>query len=292
MSSQKVEIASWNIADGLNSPERASSLLERIVSLDADVVALPEAFSERLFQPGANFAELETLLCARETLRAAGYGFKQVKYDDKDTRKDRHAFMLLVRRGVAAEAVRHVSLDSRQTLAVDLADLPLSITGVHLDDRSEDRRVWQTSRLIEAQPSQRAHVLMGDFNAMHRGGRGKNSPLVRPLVAAYPFTHLLPASDPGEQAANLPRLRRVGSLAQRLSLMASGRTMRMLERNGYLDADPQRQPTLGRVQLDHILTDFWVNEHADYVNLSNFQVLDTTKATESDHRIIRATIEY
>jgi endonuclease/exonuclease/phosphatase family metal-dependent hydrolase len=95
---------------------------------------------------------------------------------------------------------------------------------------------------------------------------------------------LHPITDPTGQP--MPNNRgRKGSVFYRLHEMASGRTIRRLEENGFRDADVKHQPTFPAsepfAQLDHPL----VSKHFEVVRFERLA------AGSSDHRGIVVEIE-
>lgn len=280
MSAQSIKIASWNIEDALSRETRVDAVVKHIIALDADIVMLPEAFNKD------EHHDNDTIYSAEAKLEDAGYNVDVTPYFDADERKDTHWFAALTRGSICKNVVR-LRLDSRDTLSARLAELPLTITGVHLDDRTEVIRHRQAISLAEQHASDQPNILMGDFNAMHRRDRR-----ARVLHAAGLVANHLPVVDPGEEAPNHPRLRRIGSLSSRLVAMADGGTMASLENiYGYKDIDPGLHATRGPVQIDHILTNFAKMGDDTWLQITDYKVHDVPKK-ESDHRILTARIEY
>jgi endonuclease/exonuclease/phosphatase family metal-dependent hydrolase len=283
MSAETIKIASWNICNGLSNPAAMPAVVERIKGLEADIVALPEAFSTTETD-SLSGSQVELLSEVQEKLKGAGYETLGTPYRDVDGRKDRHAFIMLHRREDAE--MHRVDLGSRIVIGARIAELSLAVTGLHLDDRHEVSRLEQASNLVGSLNNNDHNVLMGDFNAMHRHDRR-----AQVLRLARPIAHLLPSVDPGEQAPNLAKFRRLGSLSQRLTEMATGATLDYLASEGYEDTDPQMRPTMGPVQLDHILSNFGNLHQGHYLSIGNHAVHEVPK-TESDHHAISAVISY
>lgn len=282
---EQLKIASWNVEDGLSKPNKTAGVVERIKTIDADIVALPEAFAESARYSKNNYSAV--LQEAFEKLAAQGYVPHSKLYDDTDGRKDRHGFVLLTRQQAAADEVVEIDLGSRQALGQYMGDISLTIAGVHLDDRTEVRRMSQTSMLLRWLNPARPNVVMGDMNAMHR-----QDLMARALRLFTTAAYRLPSVDPGEQAPNLAWLRRKGSLSQRLTDMATGYVIATMEESGYRDADPVHQPTKGAVQLDHIMANtHTLPDYKSWLSISQTQVEDMVKG-ESDHRPISTTICY
>lgn len=122
--------------------------------------------------------------------------------------------------------------------------------GVHLDDRKETTRVEQTQALLAQIDPNKPTVIMGDMNSMHR-----DDPRAIALRMATPVVELLPQGEPGKPQSKIAR---VGSLATRLTGMAEGGPIAVLEEAGYRDADAKRQATKSFVQLDHIMVPEWM----------------------------------
>ncbi len=282
MSAETIKIASWNICDGLTNPDAMPAVVERIKGLEADIVALPEAFNEAADTGDAGKAAL--LEEALSSFEAEGYRVRSVLYNDTDGRKDRHGFTMLNRE---SESEMHVvDLGNRRVLGAYVGGLSLHVVGVHLDDRAEVTRLEQASNLVGSLDEDDHNVLMGDFNAMHH-----HDIRARLLRMTGPTVRLLPSVDPGEQAPNLAKLRRIGSLSQRLAGMATGSALQYLHDVGYRDVDEQLRPTKGPVQLDHILTNFDELHRGHYLNVGDYRV-DESSAGESDHRPISAVVSY
>lgn len=290
MAEQSLKVATWNIRDGLSggqdtSPEDMQAVVERIKTLEADIITLPEGFHADARTGDDQKAEI--LADASSRLLDAGYDAHRVLYNDADGRKDRHGFALLTRLRGTENAVRAIELGSRTVLGQHIGALALDIVGVHLDDRRELTRMEQTKALLAQLDAENHNVVMGDFNAMHR-----TDSKARILRLMRPFARALPVVDPGETAPNLAKLRRVGSLSSRLTDMANGSTMNRFRAADYIDVDEQHQPTRGPVQLDHILTNFHSkNNAAAYLDIGDYQVHEVT-SVESDHRPVSAVIEY
>lgn len=283
MSEQVLTVAGWNVRDGLSEQAAMPLVVERIVALEADIVVLPEAYSEAARTGDAQKAE--TLHQAATALGGEGYTMHRVLYADADGRKDRHGFALLTRLTEAKNPVSVFTLENRKVLGQTFGDLALTVVGVHLDDRSEATRLVQASDLLQQLDPAQYNIILGDFNGMHRA-----DPRARALRAARPLALALPSVDPGETAPYLPKLHRAGSLASRLTDMANGSLMDQFAQSGYEDVSRDYQPTKGPVQLDHIVSNLRALHPADQW-LRIVQVHETTKA-ESDHRPISATVSY
>ena len=136
----------------------------------------------------------------------------------------------------------------------------LTIHGVHFDDQSEEKRVVAArDLLLDREVSGRiraSHVAtladtiaLGDFNAMHaRDPRSKLPRTVGEVVSDI---------EVGDYYDRSKKVRRLAGKVIRICRMANGGTLALLESEGFHDADPAHQPTIGsgRVafQIDHVL---------------------------------------
>jgi endonuclease/exonuclease/phosphatase family metal-dependent hydrolase len=285
MAGQELKIASWNTEDALSKAPKFEAVVERIKSIDADVVSLAEAFSETALCDSSS-READCLMAARTMLAVAGYGSYFGLYHDTDGRKDRHGFMILSRTEHADDEWLNFDLGSRQACGLYAGELGLTVAGVHFDDRRETGRLNQAGSLLQQLYSDEPNVIMGDLNTMHHSDNRAAA-----LRMVGPIARRLPSIDPGEPKPDgkVSRIvHRAGSLSSRLSSMASGYTMDVLTTNGYRDADDAHRPTMKFVQLDHIMTNFTAIPTELYITDFN---LHAEAGGESDHRPISATIE-
>lgn len=262
-----VTVASWNIRDQLCT----SSIRQKVLALDADIIVLPEAYPEAMrhsVELKAAFDEIVT-----------SYDIHDVLYGDNDGRSDRHGLIMLTRKSL--DATVEVLNIGRSALVAYVDGL--RVVGVHFDDRKEATRIMQLLRGLRAVGLQPGIVIAGDFNATHPGTfLGRVLGMFSWLIAR------LPEGEPGQPNSALAR---VGSLAARLLSMTHSRVMVVLRRHGFHDADRRRQKTklteltLGLnvplAQLDHIVV--------RGVEATRFERL-TTRG--SDHLPIRATIKW
>ncbi|HEU5375538.1 MAG TPA: endonuclease/exonuclease/phosphatase family protein [Ktedonobacteraceae bacterium] len=216
-----------------------NQISKKLSKLPNDVLVLPEAYKEGSAQ-GRKVVN---------GIRAAGAIIADVPYNDADTRKDRH-HLVVVGNPEVVECIKPIQLVGRTALLACLRG-GIDIIGVHLDDRQEDMRRRQTEALLNQVDPKRPTIIAGDMNSMHRDGwHAKALRKVAPLAKV-----VLPTAEPGEKQS---KIERVGSLATRLTMMAEGGPIKMLERVGYKDADSRWQATKGFVQLDHILVPKWM----------------------------------
>lgn len=258
----ELQVVSWNIRDGIDNPEIQTALLAN----EPDIAVMPEAYPEGE-RPLADTVR---------RFEKAGYALTGHNNDDDDGRTDRHALAVAFKPEVVT-AVRPVYAAGRTVLKLALSD-GSDFVGVHLDDRSEQRRVKQAAEILRGLGA--CAIVAGDFNAMQRSGAA-----ARVLRLAKPFTHLLPTRDPA-RGEKTPPIQRLGSLSQRLTAMAAGTTMEAFAEAGFQDADPTRLPTMRRgplaVQLDHIL-------YRGNVAVTSRTAVDSADGL-SDHERIRATL--
>lgn len=249
-----VKVATWNVRNGLGDHAEYKYAIENIKSLDADVVVLPEAYAE-------DDEYSDTMEESKFLLEQIGYTVLAARYKDADGRLDTHG--LIVASRLEIESSAKVRMLPRIGYRIKVEDpgtkTPLMIYGAHFDDRKESTRLGQAHRIIEAHNGKRymddqsgeasPMVLAGDLNSVY-----PKSPLALALRASRVVTTFLPKVNPGENAPNLRRLRRVASLGYRAGGMAAGHTISYLTKEaGLIDADPNRTPTKGFMQLDHIL---------------------------------------
>lgn len=238
-----VEVMAWNVLDAFSDPGRARGVLEVVQADRPDVAVFSEAWRE---------SEDHLVDGLLGDLSDIGYTAVHGLYDDNDGRLDRHGILGIVRNElVADQKPQLISLGSRNAAHIPFIDeasgAEIDFFGAHLDDRSEKRRLAQASQLVaRAGLSERA-VIGGDFNAMYRNDR--LAKVLRPLGS---IAQRLPTVDPRPDFKP-PKLQRFGSLASRLTAMATGTTMQQFEAAGFEDADPERQPTKGPFALDHIV---------------------------------------
>lgn len=265
-----VEVMAWNVLDAFSDEARARGVLAVVARQRPDAAVFSEAYAEGK----------ETLLDdVLDELTGHGYAVVHGTYDDTDGRQDRHGIIGIVRNKIlTSQKPTLVNLDGRQAVRIPLAD-PESgeendFIGVHLDDRSESGRLKQTTALLGL-VGEKA-IIGGDFNALY-----KEDKTARVLRAARPIAKLLPAVDPRPDFRP-PKLKRLGSLAGRLTDMAQGTTMQEFEAAGFQDADPSHQPTKGPVCIDHIV----------YRGMRLLSQRTHPASNMSDHRAVGAELAY
>jgi len=264
------EVMAWNVLDAFSDENRAQGILEVVEEQQPDVAVFLEAWREDKAHP---------LEYALEELEAKGYATLHGLYDDNDGRQDRHGILGIVRRdNLADRQPQLVSLGSRNAVHIPFVDESteqvIDFFGTHLDDRTEERRMGQANRLIAAAEFSGRVVIGGDFNALYRDdSRAKMLRIIKPLAQRMPTVEPRPDFKP-------PKLKRIGSLASRLTDMATGTTMEQFVGADFEDTDPKRQPTKGPFMLDHIVV--------RGVTVNSQQTLE--KSPLSDHRAVSASV--
>lgn len=240
-----VEVMAWNVLDAFSDENRARGILQVVQEQRPDTAIFSEAWRE------GKDKLLDNVL---DDLDRGGYTVAYGLYEDNDGRQDRHGIIGIVRSElVADQKPQLISLGSRNAVHMPVVnratggETVCDFFGVHLDDRSEQRRLDQAIRLIAVAHFSGQVVVGGDLNAMHRADpRAKALRFVRPIAKRMPTVEPRPDFKP-------PKLKRIGSLASRLTDMATGTTLGLFEEAGFRDTDMHRKPTKGPFNIDHIL---------------------------------------
>jgi endonuclease/exonuclease/phosphatase family metal-dependent hydrolase len=276
-----MKIASWNIegrltryadADERGSPEH---ILREIEAIDADVIALPDAFHARP-ERDVNTA-----------LRKMGYEWRDAAYGDVG-REEEYAGRMPHMRLLSKLAITSFQLvrwaDCRTTLVAEINDpetnRPIEFVAEHADDRSKYMRLMQTEALAEyVDASDTEVIVLGDRNEMHPDSwraRLFGSAAARTLVEYIP-------SD---------TVRRIG---QQFVDMAEGDAIRYLEKETNLRSldtrhrptttpkirgPLERMPSIRVAQLDHIYVSPGI--HAEKFTIA--------RDGGSDHRALSAIV--
>ena len=239
-----IKIGSWNVELRLSDLEsnvnrgNPTRILDEIERLDADVLVLPEAFGN---EPADE---------VDERLRAMGYDWRDVEYDDKgrDLLKQWEAgtaphMRILSRLAIISSEVTRWG-DLRNLLMVTVHDpvsgQDLEIIGTHLRHLMETQRLAQ---VVDAAPfvmrNKTPKVMLGDFNAMHSEDlRAKllGSGAMRWLARHIPSEYAL-----DDEAAEREDLR---SFLMCATDMATGSALTLLESETNLrDLDPRHRAT-------------------------------------------------
>lgn len=277
-----MKVASWNIEGRLTryaeAGERGSPehILREIEAIDADVMALPDAFHE-IPEPGVD-----------EALAEMGYKWRDAAYHDKGREEEYagkmpHMRLLSRLAETSFQLVRWADCRTTLTAVVRGQDAePIEFIAEHNDDRSKYMRHAQTKALVDYVNAADAEVVvLGDRNEMHPDSwrsRAIGSAASRFLVDHIP-------ND---------AVRQIG---QQFVDMAEGGAIRYLEQATNLRSlDPRHRPTttpkirgpLSRMpsirvaQLDHIYVSPGIQAEA----------LRIARDGGSDHRAISSTIRF
>lgn len=239
---KKLRIMAWNVQDNLNNP----AVHKRVIVTSPDIAVLPEAV------PQKTGLSAETRLAFYD----AGYTVISHPYNDEDGRPDYHSLVVIAKQELVRGAEYKTVFVGRTALQI-VMDNGLTFTGVHLDDRSESSRFTQAHKLIHEvirKPADGTQdIIAGDFNSMH-----PNHGWAPMLRSARGISKLLPSKEPTDPyMSNMNRLERFGSLSQRLSQMALGKTIELFEKEGFKETSLDYRPTIAKwpigVQIDHIL---------------------------------------
>lgn len=242
-----LRVATWNVegrlegrpGEGRGSPAHILSGVQR---LNADLLVLPEAYSHTI-DP-----------IVERRLRQWGYDWQDIAYNDHAS-KARGPYLRVVTRLPLANihTVRFGNIRSLLCLRVvdPASQCQVRIIAVHLDDRSEKRRLRQVEELITHVACEPLRtIVLGDFNAVWPEGYAR-------LLGSKPVRAMI---------RHLPT-RRLRSVCGRFSDMALGTTLTTLaERAELREADrlhvptatpktryTARFPSIRLAQLDHIL---------------------------------------
>ena len=238
-----IEVRGWNILDGFSDSQRGPEILDVINWREPTVAVFPEAWQE----------SKPELLGDVEAKLASKYVVIRTLYDDTDGREDRHGLLGIVRKDCQDADIEPsiVSLGSRNAVRLPVIDpdtkTRCDVFGIHFDDRTEERRIGQASALCTIIDRGKPTVVVGDFNSMHY-----EDVRARVLRGLGPMARRIPSIDPSPEA-NPPKLKRIGSLAQRLTGMATGTTLQIMKDAGFVDVDQRHRATKGFVQLDRVM---------------------------------------
>ena len=269
-----LRVAAWNVEGRLErrpgeshgSPLRILTGIER---LNADLIVLPEAY----------FRSVDPIV--EQRLQQWGYVWEDIAYNDNATRTTGPYLRIITRLPLAnIHTVRFGNMRSLLCLRVvdPASQCQVRIIAVHLDGRSEKRRMRQVEDLITHVACEPLRtIVLGDFNAVWPEGYAKvlTSGFARAVIRSMPT-------------------KRLRSACRRFTDMALGTTlMTLTQATDLRDVDRLHVPTaiprtrytpllrhVRLAQLDHILltpglvaTDF-----------------DIAEASGSGHRAISATV--
>lgn len=277
MTSYEPKMMCWNVDGGLGDESRARHIIRVIKNFKPDIAIFPEAWHEE-DRPTADMAS--------DKISQLGYALTEAAYNDEiyngEARSNRLSILGLVRQELTVQTTKNQSirLAGRTALALTVlnpaANKTFDVYGLHLDDRHEKHRLEQTKILLGHIGLSRRVVLGGDFNSMTR-----NVVTARILRGLLPFFSLAPKVD-YEKYSRPPIIIDKADQIRRLTEMAQGTTLQKLEDRGFIDADPRHYPTIGPVNLDHILT--------RGIGTKNYRVIRQTPY--SDHRAITAKLKF
>lgn len=254
-----IELATWNIAGGLNDERRSAVILDEIEKIGADVLVINE-----VQRSSRELADLDVV-------RKLGYTPFLVEYGDAEPHPSGEQYLAVLSRLPDARCDL-VRLGTRNALRmpVTIEGERVDITGAHFDDRNDETRIVMAEAFIDGISPENPNIFAGDMNNMHADD-------VRARMLANGVFRWFASKIPDK---------RIRSLATRSSYMAEGGALAVLEDNGFSDADPRHQATMklggfAVLNLDHIM-------HDERIAIENFQVLDVKG---SDHNAIRGTIK-
>lgn len=264
-----ISVASWNAQNAFGDVERMPKAVDHALSLQGDVVMVPEAYEVHV--PGHQ----DRVADAVSRFEREGYSVRHVPYNDPAWYDMEHGFMALSRIPATFETVRSGTRSSIGMIAMDeTVKQSLQLVGLHLDHRYEQKRLMQlTDVFADIVLPNAPLVLLGDMNAF-------DGSLLRSRLLQSRFLHA--AID------QLPRtIGKYYDSAASLAGMATGGVVEFLEAAGLSDADPAHHSTMPSrlpfVQLDHIFV-------SQEVEASDHRV--HTHNPTSDHRAISATLSF
>lgn len=268
-----VSIGAENLSEALGRKDYVKLAVESLLFRDLDVHVLTDAYSVQNPEHHAvKGSDYNYVVMAEERLNSEGYTLLEMPYGEADDWHHDRSIAIVSR--LAIEDEQGVPIGHRFGLRVVVADpdtnVPLTVVGMHGDDRSEERRLAQVEGLetVIDRDNMLPTVLAGDLNMLQR-----NDPKAR-LVRSLGFRaagHLLPT----------PYMR---SQARRLSEMGQGEAFSQLtQRFGLTETAPKRFPTKGWFQLDHILI-------SSGVTLESFTIERRPRPWYTDHNAISAVV--
>lgn len=289
-----IVVGAWNIKDAFSDPDRAGAIINDLTERGGgvSVAVLSEAYDPRR-------EDLLEDVC--RTFDSRGYTAIDVRQEVPEYglhQKDPHGLMVVARQEFVRRTQR-IQLASRYAIQVTLHDASsgreYDLLGYHGQDISEKLRIEMVRALLghvatEGGRIAKPTILAGDANVMPR-----NLPVAPVLRAAHPFTYLFPyrAPDP-EHPPKTPAeiFLRMVSLGRRVTDMARGTSLEMLEAAGFGDTNEHNIPTMSErglaIPIDRIM-------RSPHFHCVSFEVSDRNAAEEygvykpaADHRQIRA----
>lgn len=226
--SAELKLLTFNTHDSFDTDGGTNALLNLIEAEQPDVISFVEASSAA---PGYDPIRIEeaklALASLYKTTSTPGY--------PADRRRDDHHLFVGTKHGLDANhEIVHDGIRSR--IDIELLDLSTLISAMHLLERWAGRTPHFGSdyRLKQAQhlPSDPRHskIRTGDFNnANPAASPGKFYRLLKGPA------NLLPAGEPGEETKSIKgKIKRIGSIAQRVTDMPNREVYQALTLNGEL----------------------------------------------------------
>lgn len=159
----QLKVASYNIrkAVGLDWRRRPERVLQVLVEIDADVIALQEV--DRRF--GSRISALDPALIEAET------GYRAIRFAERPQSLGHHGNVILVRRSIGISNARPMVLPHLEPRGAAVADLDcggrmVRIVGMHLGLTRKWRQLQTQAvlREVHALEANLPTVLMGDLN--------------------------------------------------------------------------------------------------------------------------------
>lgn len=271
----EIHVGTWNALNAFESP-RIDEAIEIVKKMDADVLSVNE-----LIEPSANTDNLEEI---QTRMKELGYKGTIAPYSPF---ADVRSFQLLSLWSRQTDStIETATFSQRHGFKTIVAELDLSIYGVHFDDRSETERQSAAGTVLADYHDADLNeaVVMGDFNAMHKSDPKSRLPRsLGRVIGGIDVDNYYDASR---------KIQRFSGRLIRICRMADGGTLSQFTSSGFSDADPRFRATTRRgpvgFQLDHILA-------SAGVVLENFSlhlaVSRKSGAPLSDHNPITASVK-
>jgi hypothetical protein len=273
-----VGIYEENMAEALGRRDFMETAVETILRRDMDVCVLTDSHSVR--NPKHNEikgSDPEYFATAEERFKSEGYTtVLDTPYGDEDNWHHDRNLVVMSRLPVEFEGAMQIG--HRRSIKIVVADpetnVPLTVVGMHGDDRNEQPRVDQAIAVPMLIPLGSTAVLALDANNLYR-----SDPKAR-FLRGIGAMGLRPAARiASERLPQKSKLQYRADQARRLFSFAEGRMLEILtSAQGLKDADPAMQGTVGPFQLDHILYT------PESVSVRGFRVEDPTNY--SGHRAV------
>lgn len=275
MTSEKINVSTWNIQGALSDPERVEAITKAIDNQkNTSLFVFPDAWHE---DSEESTPTNRGFLLNDADFQALGYTPHRATFreDRSDDNFARYGFLTLTHESLPVLDATEIKLGTRPAhhLRVGLAGTAFNVISLYLNDQSEDNRLQQLADLrpVLSALHKEPIVLLGDFNAMHRSSTPAR--LLRTPGVQKLSRHITAKNN------TLPRL----------VDMAQGHTMTQLTSNGFFDADPEHQATMPSsfplFQLDHIMFRHSLNKR-----LSVEKPVRTLHAGVSDHVQLSAVV--